>query len=159
MRSDAVFFVVGFLLFAAAVGFVDGALHGVGHLVGVEDGAAFDVAGGAADGLDEGALGAEEAFFVGVEDGDEGDFGEVEAFAEEVDADEDVVLAFAEVAEEFDAFEGFDLGVHVAAADAYFGVVAGEVFGHALGEGGDEDALVVLRRGRGSRRGGRRSGL
>ena len=140
--GDAVFFVVGFLLFAAAVGLVDGALHGVGHLVGVEDGAAFDVAGGSADGLDEGALGAEEAFFVGVEDGYEGDFGKVEAFAEEVDADEDVVLAFAEVAEELDAFEGFDLGVHVAAADAYFGVVAGEVFGHALGEGGDEDALV-----------------
>ena len=38
---------------------------------------------------------AEEAFFVGVEDGYEGDFGEVEPFAEEVDADEDVVLAFA----------------------------------------------------------------
>ena len=143
LRGDAVFFVVGVLLFAAAVGFVDGALHGVGHLVGVEDGAAFEVAGGAADGLDEGALGAEEAFLVGVEDGDERDFGEVEAFAEEVDADEDVVLAFAEVAEELDALEGFDLGVHVAAADADFGVVAGEVFGHALGEGGDEDALVV----------------
>jgi hypothetical protein len=83
------------------------------------------VAGGAADGLDERALGAEEAFLVGVEDGDERDLGEVEAFAEQVDADEDVVLAFAEVAEEFDAFEGFDLGVHVAAADAYFGVVVG----------------------------------
>jgi uncharacterized protein YcfJ len=32
--------------------------------------------------------------------------------------------------------------VHVAAADADLGVVVGEVFGHALGEGGDEDALV-----------------
>src|SRR3984957_6266606 len=97
------------------------------------DGAAFDVAGGSGYGLDEGALAAEEAFFVGVEDGDEGDFGEVEAFAEKVDADEDVVLAFAQIAEELDALEGFDLGVHVAAAYAYFGVVAGEVFGHALG--------------------------
>ena len=55
-----------------------------------------------------------------------------------------VVLAAAEVAEELgvDALEGFDFGVHVAAADADFGVVVGEVFGHALGEGGDEDALV-----------------
>ena len=48
----------------------------------------------------------------------------------------------AEVAEELDAFEGFDFGVHVAAADADLGVVVGEVLGHALGEGGDEDALV-----------------
>ena len=101
------------------------------------------MAGGAADGLDERALRAEEAFLVGVEDGDERDFGQVEAFAQEVDADEDVVLAFAQVAEELDALQGFDLGVHVAAADADFGVVAGEVFGHALGERGDQDALVL----------------
>ena len=47
-------------------------------------------------------------------------------------------------AQELDALEGFDLGVHVAAADADLGVVAGEVLGHALGEGGDEDALVAL---------------
>ena len=140
--GDAVFFVVGDLFFAAAVGLVDGALHGVGHLICVEDCPAFDVAGGAADGLDERALGAEEAFLVGVEDGNEGDFGQVEAFAEEVDADEDVVLSLAEIAEELDALKGFNLGVHVAAADADFGVVAGEVFGHALGEGGDQDALV-----------------
>jgi hypothetical protein len=81
--------------------------------------------GGSADGLDEGALAAEETFLVGVEDGYEGDLGEVEAFAEEIDADEDVVLAFAEVAEEFDALEGLYLGVHVTAADTYFGVVIG----------------------------------
>jgi hypothetical protein len=68
-------------------------------------------------------LGAEEAFLVGVEDGDEGDLGEVEALAGEVDTDEDVVLAFAEVAGEADALEGFYLGVHAAAADTYFGVV------------------------------------
>jgi hypothetical protein len=93
--------------------------------------------------LDEGAHGAKEAFLVGVEDGYERELGEVEAFAEEIDADEDVVLAAAEVAEEADAFEDFDLGVHVAGADADFAVVAGDVFGHAFGEGGDQDALVV----------------
>ncbi len=59
---------------SSSVGFVDGAAHGVGHLVGMKDGAAFEVAGGAPDGLDERALGAEEAFLVGVEDGDEGTF-------------------------------------------------------------------------------------
>ena len=37
--------------------------------------------------------------------GDEQDFGEVEVFAEGVDADE-VVLVIAEVLEEFDAVEG-----------------------------------------------------
>ena len=81
MWRDAVLFVVGTLNGSTAVSLIEGTAHGVGHAVGVEDGAAFDVAGGSAHGLDEGALGAEEAFLVGVEDGDEGDFGQVEAFA------------------------------------------------------------------------------
>ena len=42
----------------------------------------MDVAGGAAYGLDKGAVAAEEAFFVGIEDGDERDFGKVKTFAQ-----------------------------------------------------------------------------
>ncbi len=79
---DVVFLVVGELFVAAAIGFADGLVHGAGAAVGVENGAAGDVAGAAADGLDERGGAAEIAFFVGVEDGDERDFGEVEAFAE-----------------------------------------------------------------------------
>ena len=54
---------------AAPGRFVDGALHGVGHHVGVEDGLRFDVAGGTTDGLDHGAFAAEVALLVSVEDG------------------------------------------------------------------------------------------
>ena len=43
-RRDVVFAVVGFLLGAAAIGFADGLAHRVGHAVGVENRAAFDVA-------------------------------------------------------------------------------------------------------------------
>ena len=139
---DAVFGVVGDLFFAAAFGFVDGVLHGVGDFVGVHDDFAGDIAGGTADGLDEGGGGSEEAFFVGVEDGDEGDFGQVEAFAEQVDADENVVFAESELAEEFDALQGVDVGVEVADFNAGVEEVVGEVFGHFFGEGGDEDAFV-----------------
>src|SRR5690606_32291867 len=66
LRRDAVGGVVGLLLLAAAVGLGDGALHRAGHAVGVEDDAAVDVAGGAADGLDQAGLGAQEALLVGV---------------------------------------------------------------------------------------------
>ena len=79
LRGDVVGLVVGHLLFAAAGGFGDGAVHRAGHVVGVEDHLAVDVAGGAADGLDQGGLGAQEAFLVGVENGDEATFGNVEA--------------------------------------------------------------------------------
>ena len=118
--------------------------HRVSHPVGVEDGAAFDVAGAAADGLDQRGGAAEIAFFVGVENGDQGNFGKVEAFAEEIDADEDVEFAAAKIAKDADALEGIDFRVQVAAADADFGEIFGEVFGHAFGERGDQDALVAL---------------
>ena len=65
------------------------------------------MAGGAAHGLDQRAGGAEKAFLVGVEDGDEGDFGQVEALAEKVDADQRVVLSTAQGGEKLDALEGF----------------------------------------------------
>jgi hypothetical protein len=54
----------------------------------------------AAHRLDERATVPEEAFLVGVEDRDERDLGDVEALAQEVDADEDVDPAHAQVADD-----------------------------------------------------------
>src|SRR5690348_4178233 len=92
-RGDVIFRVVSKLLGAAAIGFVDGLIHRVGAAIGVENGAALDVAGAAANGLNERGGAAEITFLVGVENGDEGNFGKVEAFAEKIDADEDVEFA------------------------------------------------------------------
>ena len=85
LRRDAVGGVVGLLLFAAAIGLGDGALHRAGHAVGVEDDAAVDVAGGAADGLDQAGFGAQKALLVGVEDGDQAALGDVEAIARSIE--------------------------------------------------------------------------
>ena len=64
---------------------------------------AIDVARGTTGGLDERSLRAEVAFLVGIENADERDFGQVEAFAEEVDADEDVELRGAQGTEDLNA--------------------------------------------------------
>ena len=58
LGGDAVLAVVNLLNFAATLGFVNGALHGVGYAVGVHDDVTVNVAGGAAYGLDEGGCGA-----------------------------------------------------------------------------------------------------
>jgi hypothetical protein len=73
--------------------------------VGVEDHLAVDVARGAADGLDQRGLAAQEAFLVGVEDRDQRAFGNVEALAQQVDADQHVERAEAQVADDLDALE------------------------------------------------------
>ena len=101
--------VVRDLLGAPALGLVDRLAHRLGHLVGVQDRLAVDVARRAADGLDQAALGAQEAFLVGVEDGHQRDLGDVEAFAQQVDADQHVEHAQAQVAQDLDALDGVDV--------------------------------------------------
>ena len=88
--------------------------------------------------------GAQEALLVGVEDRDQRHLGQVEAFAQQVDADQHVVHAEPQVAQDLDALERVDLRVQVLDLDAQLLQVVGEVLGHLLGERGDERALAAL---------------
>ena len=106
--------VVRLLLGAGALGLVDGDLHRLGDPVGVHHDLAADVARGAADDLDERPRRPQEALLVGVEDRDQGHLGQVDALAQQVDADEHVVDAEAQVAQDLDALERVDLAVQVA---------------------------------------------
>ena len=76
-----------------ALGLLHRTLDRLGHLVGVEQHPAVEVPRGAADRLHERRLAAQEALLVGVQDRDERHLGQVEPLAEQVDPDEDVVLA------------------------------------------------------------------
>ena len=136
--------VVRHLELAAPLGLVDRRAHRGRHAIGVHDHAAFDVPGRAADDLDERALRPQITLLVGVEDRDERHLGEVDPLAQQVHADDDVVHAKAEIAEDLDALEGLDLGVEVVHLDAHLAQVVGEVLGHLLGERGDEGALPAL---------------
>ncbi len=102
------------LLLAPPVGLAHRALHRAGDPVGIEDDAALDVARGAADRLDQRGFGAEEPFLVGVEDRDQAAFGDVEPLAQQVDADEHVVDAQPEVADQLDPLQRLDVRMHVA---------------------------------------------
>ena len=144
-RGDAVCGVVGGLLFAAARRLRHGALHRAGDRVGVQDDAAVDVARGAADGLHQRGLAAQKAFLVGIEDGDQCAFRNIEALAQQVDADQRVERAKAEVANDFDAFDGVDVGMHVAHPNALLVQIFGQILGHALGQHGDQRAIALLR--------------
>ncbi len=85
---------------------------------------------------------AQETLFVGVENCDQRHFGEVEAFTEQVDADQGFEPPFAKVAQVLDAFKGIELAVEPFALDAFVGEIEREVFGQALGERGHQNALA-----------------
>src|SRR3974377_169212 len=82
LRRDAVHPVVFRLLLAPPVGLIDGSQHRAGYLVSIKDHPTVDVARCAADGLDQARLAAQEAFLIGVENGDQRAFRNVEALAQ-----------------------------------------------------------------------------
>ena len=135
--------VVGFLKGPPPLRFVDGVVHALGDPVGVEDHAGVDVAGGAADRLHQRGFAAEKALLVGVENGDESDLRQVEAFPQQVDADQHVKHALAETPQQLYPLKGVELAVQPAAADVAFGEVGREVFGELLGERGHQHTMAV----------------
>ena len=133
-RRDPLGGVEGLLLLAPAVGLVEGGLQRAGHGVGVENDPALDVARGPPDGLHQRGGRAQEALLVGVQDRDQGAFRDVQALAQQVDPDEHVEDAEAQVAHDLDALQGVDVGVQVAHPQAGLVQVLGQVLGHALGQ-------------------------
>ena len=125
----------------APLGLLQRGLDRVRLLVGVEDHAPVDVPRGAADRLDERAVASQEAFLVGVEDRDERDLGEVESFAQEVDADERVELPEPQAPQDRHALQRLDVGVEVLHLEAEVAVVGRQVLAHPLREARDEHAV------------------
>ncbi len=128
------FLVVRGLARAAALGFVDRRSHRIGDLVRIHDDAPVDVTGRAARRLDQRAARSQEAFLVGIEDGDQRHFRQVEAFAQQVDPDQHVEHAPPQVAQDLDALERVDIRMQVADLDAELLVIRGQVLGHPLGQ-------------------------
>ncbi len=136
------FLVVLFLYAAAALGLLHGFPHGIADAVGVHDDAAVDVSRSPPDGLDQGGRGAQEADLIGIQDADEGNLGQVESLAQEVNTDQHVEAARPEIGENLGSLEGLDFGVEVADFQSEVREIIREIFGHLLGEGRDEDALA-----------------
>ena len=74
----------------------------------------------------------------------------------QIDADQHVERAEPQVADDLDALDGVDVGMHVAHADAVLVQILGQLLGHALGEHRDQDAVALLRHSRALRRRDRR---
>src|SRR5207248_8079635 len=106
--------------------------------------AALDIARGSADGLDQRRARTEITLLVGVQDRHQGTFGDVETFAQQVDADQNVEDAKPQVADNLDPLKRIDVRMHVAHPDAVLVQVFGKRLRHLLGERGDQHALAPL---------------
>ena len=84
---------------------------------------------------------AQKAFFVGVKDRHQRHLGQVEPFAQQVDADHHIVHAQPQVAQDLTTLERIDIGVQVLRADTHLFEVIRQLLGHALGQRRHQRAL------------------
>ena len=107
--GDAVGLVVGLLQGTAALGLADSPEHAVGDGVSIHQHPAVHIAGCAADGLHQRGLRAQEAFFVGVQDGHQLHLGQVQTFPQQVDAHQHIELTQPQLPQQLHAVDGQDV--------------------------------------------------
>ena len=117
---DAVCLIVSVLNLTAAVGLADRALHRARDRVGIHNDLAFGVSRGSADGLDQRGFGAQKALLVGVKNGDKRYLGQVQPLAEQIDADQHVKFAKAQIANDLHTLDRFHVVVDIAHTDTVF---------------------------------------
>ena len=87
---------------------------------------------------------AQKPFLIRIQNSDQRAFRNIQAFAQQIDADQHIKNALAQIADDFDAFQRVNIRMQIAHADAGFCHVFGQVFGHALGECSHQHAPAML---------------
>ena len=105
LRRNAVVLVVFHLHATPTVGLFDGSPHAVGHDVGVENRTAFQMARRPAHGLDERTARPQKSFLVRIQNRHQRNLRQIQALAQQVDPDQHVELAAAQVAQYLDPVE------------------------------------------------------
>ena len=91
----------------------------------------------------ERGLRPEKALLVRIENGNERYLGNVEALTQQVDADQHIVHAETQIAHQLLPLDGLNIVVHIAHLNACGFKVIGQIFGHFLGERGDQNPFSL----------------
>ena len=92
--------------------------------------------------MNQTAFGTQKPLFVGVQNGHQRHLGQVQTFTQQVDADQHIKRAQAQIAQDFHPLHRVDVAVQIAHLDAVVAQIIGELLGHAFGQGGDQNPLV-----------------
>ncbi len=84
----------------------------------------------------------EEPLLIGIEHGNKRYFAQIKPLTQQVDTDQYIKKATAQLFHDLHPLECLHVGVDVVAADVVSSQVFGQLFGHPLGEGGDQDPLI-----------------
>src|SRR4030042_5627540 len=140
--NDVMLGIVQDLQIPAPFWLVDRPFHRICHDVGIQHYLCIDIPCSTPDDLDQAPGVTEEPFLIRIEDTDEPDFRDVEAFPQEIDTDKHIELPEPELPYDLASFEGLDLRMKVSCPYALVCEKLGEFFSKFLGERGDEYAIA-----------------
>ncbi len=102
-------FVVLLLLLATSLGFANRLRHRRRDFIAIQNRFTVNVTRRAPYGLNQGALGAQEALFIGVQNRHQRDFRHIQPFAQQVNPHQNVKLAQTQIADDFHALHGINI--------------------------------------------------
>ena len=133
------------MLFGSSViGRIDGSLHGISNLVGIHQHPAIQVSCSTPGSLGQRALRPEETLLVGVQDGHQRYFRKVQPLPKQVDTHQHIETAFPKLLHDLHPLHRIHIRVDVTAFDANPVKIPGELFCHSFGQGGNQDAFVLV---------------
>ena len=135
--------VIGDLPGAAALSLAECLFHALRHPVGIENNPPLGIARRPANGLDQRGHAAQKAFLIGIQNGHEAAFGNIQPLPQQVDAHQHIKAAAAQVADDFDALQRVHIRMQIAHANAGLGHVFGQILGHALGQHRHQNAAAL----------------
>src|SRR5213079_3292637 len=111
-------------------------LHTLRDRVGEEHHFAVDMPRRATGCLDQRSLAAQKSFLVRVQDAHKRNLREIEAFAQQINADENVEFRSAQSAQNFHALNRVDIAMQVAYLQSNVAQIVGQIFRGSLGQRG-----------------------
>ena len=104
----------------------------------------FGVTGRPPDRLDQAGVGTQKAFLVRVQNRDKRNFWHVQSFTQQVDADQHIKYAGAQITDDLRPLDGSDIAVQVAHFDIHFFKKIRQIFRHLFRKRGNHHALIVF---------------
>src|SRR5262245_1437954 len=102
------------------------------------------MARGATSSLNERSLATEKAFLVRIQNAHERNFGKIETFTEQIDANENVEIGRAQSAQDFDSLDCINVAVQVAHFQSDIAQIISQIFRRSLGQRGHQNSLTLF---------------
>ena len=127
-----VLLIVRLLFFAAAVGFVNRALHAVGNAVGIHNNTTVRITRCTADGLNHRRITAQKAFLVRIQNRNQRYLRQIKAFAQQVNAYQHIKLTGTQAVNNFRSLNRSDFRMQIAHTHTCLLQIFRQILCHAL---------------------------